>query len=386
MPLKLYPRPNGIFHIRGTVQGRRVDESSRTRVRSEAEQIKAHLEADLFKRAVYGDRAVATFAEAADLYTLAGKPTDHLLPLIDRIGLTPLKRIDQEYVDRLAAAMKPDAKPATRIRQIYTPISAVMNFAAPKLCDPIKLIKPKGAGKRVDYLTPAEAETLLGFLPPHLSRLVTFYLATGCRATEALNLEWRDVSSRCERVVLWETKNYSRGVDVQHRGRNAIPARPTFNGFVWLNSDGEPWHSYDAVNLMVGRYCKRHAPDGRPLTREERRDPKAPRFRHVHNHLLRHTWATWAYAVTRDLTFLMQQGGWRSPTMVLRYAHAASDDLARQVKDHGWEIRGGKKLPNKALARTQAEHPSQESPNLAGRFTTRSDKTRQSRARKTNGA
>lgn len=323
MPLKLYERPNGIFHIRGTVQGRRVDESARTRVRAEAEQIKARLEADLFKRAIYGDKAVATFAEAADLYTLAGKPGDHLAPLLKRIGLTPLKDVDQEFVDRLALEMKPGSAPATRIRQIYTPISAVLNFVAPKLCDPIKLAKPKGAGKRVDYLTPAEVETLLGFLPPHLSRLVTFYIATGCRASEALNLEWRDVSLGGERIVLWETKSdYSRGVTVQHRARKALPPRPDANDFVWLNAAGEPWHAYDAVNLMLRRHCEKNG------------------FRHVHCHLFRHTWATWAYAVTRDLTFLMGQGGWRSPTMVLRYAHAASDDLAADVRAHGWEIRG----------------------------------------------
>jgi integrase len=369
MPLKLYPRKNGIFHIRGTVQGRRVDESARTRVRSEAEQIKAQLEADLFKRAVYGDKAVATFAEAADLYTLAGKPTDHLLPLIDRIGLTPLTKIDQEYVDRLAIEMKPDAKPATRIRQIYTPISAVMNFAAPKLCDPVKFAKPKGAGKRVDFLTPAEVETLLGFLPAHLSRLVTFYVATGCRATEALALEWRDVSPKGERVVFWDTKaDYPRGVDLQHRARRGLPTRPDQNDFVWANASGEPWHAYDAVNLMLRRYCERNG------------------FRHVHCHLLRHTWATWAYAVTRDLTFLMQQGGWKSVTMVMRYAHAASPDLAKEVTNHGWEIRGGKRLQNKALARTKAEHPSQESPNPDGVFPTRSNKRRQISTKTTSGA
>lgn len=325
MPLKLYARPNGIFHIRGTVQGRRVDESSRTRVRAEAEQIKAKLEADLFKRAIYGDKAVATFAEAVDLYTLAGKPTDHLAPLVSRFGLTPLKDIDQEFLDRVAAEMKPDSAPATRIRQIYTPVSAVMNFVAPKLCDPVKFVKPKGVGKRVDYLTPAEVETLINFLPPHLMRLVVFYVATGCRATEALNLEWRDVSVGGERAVFWDTKmGYSRGVDLQLRARRNLPPRPEENDFVWLNSEGEPWHAYDAVNLMLRRHCERNG------------------FRHVHCHLLRHTWATWAYAVTRDLNFLMQQGGWRSPTMVLRYAHAASPDLAAAVLAQGWEIRGGR--------------------------------------------
>jgi integrase len=337
MPLKLYQRPNGIYHIRGSVQGRRVDESARTRVRAEAEQIKARLEADLFTRAVYGDKAVATFAEAVDLYTLADRPTDHLAPLVRRIGLTPLRDIDQGFVDRLAAEMKPDGKPATRIRQIYTPISAVMNFVAPKLCDPVKFVKPQGAGKRVDYLTPGEAETLLGFLPAHLARLVTFYLATGCRASEALNLEWRDVSLGGERVVFWDTKErYPRGVTLQRRARQNLPTRPDKNEFVWLGSRGEPWHAYDAVNLALRRAC---ADNG---------------FRHVSCHLFRHTWATWAYAVTRDLTFLMDQGGWRSPTMVLRYAHAASDDLARDVKRHGWEIRGTNRGQSSRVSPKQA--------------------------------
>lgn len=347
MPLKLYQRPNGIYHIRGTVQGRRVDESARTRSRAEAEQIKARLEADLFKRAVYGDRAVATFAEAVEHYLLADKPADHLDALVRRIGLTPLKDIDQAFMDSLAAEMKPGSAPATRIRQIYTPVSAVMNHVAPTLCAPVRFKKPKGAGKRVDYLTPAEVETLLGFLPDHLAKLVTFYVATGCRATEALNLEWRDVSLASERAVFWETKSdYSRGVYLQHRARGALPARPDENGFVWLNASGQPWHAYDAVNLMLRRHCEKNG------------------FRHVHCHLFRHTWATWAYAVTRDLTLLMSQGGWKSPTMVLRYAHAASDDLARSVKDHGWEIAGGKRLPIKAK-RTLREQPSQKSPRRA---------------------
>lgn len=338
MPLKLYERPNGIFHIRGTVQGRRVDESSRTRVRAEAEAIRAQLEADLFKRAIYGDKSVATFAEAVDLYTLAGRSTEYLLPLVDRIGLTKLREIDQEFMDRLALEMKPHAAPGTRIRHIYTPVSAVMNFVAPKLCDPVRFRKPEGVGKRVDYMTPQEVEILLGFLPPHLQRLVAFYVATGCRASEALGLEWRDVSSKGERVVFWDTKmDYARGVDLQRRAQRTLPPRPEENEFVWLNAKGDPWHGYDAINLMLRRHCEVHRPDGTPC----RRDAPGPRFRPVYCHLFRHTWATWAYAVTRDMTFLMQQGGWKSVSMVMRYAHAASDDLAEDVRSHGWEIKRG---------------------------------------------
>jgi integrase len=65
-----------------------------------------------------------------------------------------------------------------------------------------------------------------------------------------------------------------------------------------------------------------------------------PKLRPVHCHLFRHTWATWAYAVTRDLTFLMQAGGWRTPSMVMRYATTGRTILARAVLAKGWEIQG----------------------------------------------
>lgn len=325
MPLYLYERKNGVWHIRGTVQDRRVDQSARTRVKAEAEAIRAQLEADLFKRAVYGDKAVATFAEAAADYMTAGGSTEHMTPLLLEIGKTKLADINQRFVDQLAHKMKPDAKPSTRLRQVYTPISAVMNFASKEgLCDPVRYRKPSVDNARVDYLTPAEAEKLLGFLPAHMKPLITFYLATGCRATEALELDWGSVSPEGKRVVFWDTKGgYPRGVDVQRRARAVFPKRPDpEQGPVFLNKEGEPWHAYDAINLTLRRYAEKHG------------------FRHVHCHLFRHTWATWAYACTRDLTFLMQAGGWKSVDLVMRYAHAASEDLARSVLDHGWEFHG----------------------------------------------
>lgn len=341
MPLSLYQRPNGLWHIRGTVQRKRYDQSARTRVKAEAEAIRAKLEAEAFKRAVYGDRAVATFGEAAEGYLLAGGAPDHLTPLLLEIGQTPLKDIKQTFLDRLAQRMKPSAKPATLVRQIYTPVSAVMNFGAEEgLCDPVRFRKPKVESRRVDYLTPAEAEILLGFLPDHLRRLVTFYLATGCRATEALALDWRDVSPKGERVVFWETKGgYARGVNLQRRARDLLPERT--GGAVFPH-----WHGYDAVNLALRRLCARHDPNGRPVKSGD----KGPRFRHVHCHLFRHTWATWAYACTRDLTYLMQTGGWKSASMVTRYAHPASDDLADMVMDGGWEF-GGREIISLAKAR-----------------------------------
>ena len=320
------PEPDAVYWVRGTVQGQHVKQSTGARVRAHAEEIRAQLEADLFKRAVYGPKAVATFAEAALGYMQAGGERTHLPALLHAIGNLTLREVDQGVCDRLAAA-RPGKKPATYVRQIYAPISAVMTFAhEQKLCDPLKLRKPVIKNGRTEYLRPVEAEAWIESLPPHLAILITFYLATGCRASEALGLDWKDVSSSCERAVFWDTKaDYPRGVNLPNRAIAALPERPAAGGKVFLNSRGEPWHGYDAINLML----KRH-----------RAKPGNENLVPVHCHLLRHTWATWAYAVTKDLTFVMAQGGWRSLTLLGRYTHAASGDLSGDVLAHGWTFLG----------------------------------------------
>ena len=325
MPLKLYKRPNGIFYLRGTVQDRRFDESTRTRDRGQAEQIRAKAEADAFRAHVYGEPSVKTFAEQATDYMRAGGERDHIAPLLLAIGHRLVSEIGQREIDAIAADRVSAAArqgrtlaPATLIRQIYTPAAAILNH---ERASKITFRKPPVRNARTAFLQPSEAQAVLDAIPPHLARLVVFYLATGCRASEALALDWQDVSPEGERVVFWRTKaGYPRGVDLIAKARLALPARGT--GPVFRNQFGEPWHAYDAVNLMLKKHGERA---GLP---------------HVHCHLFRHTWATWAYAMTRDLTFVMQQGGWRSLALLGRYTHAASPDLASAAKAHGWEIIG----------------------------------------------
>jgi len=352
MPLKLYKRPGSeVYYIRGKVQHLSWDRSAKTTSRSEAEALKAKIEADLFKRAVYGDKAVATFDEAVTLYLDADGSPDHLEPIMDRIGHRLLSDINQSLVDKLAREMKPDASASTRVRQIYTPILAVMNQAAiAKLCDPIRLKKPKVAGGRTAWLTPQQVEDWLDALPAQGKAIVTFYVGTGCRATEAIDLPGRDVTLGERRAVFWEdsTKGgYSRGVDLQARVREVLPPRPANpDAQVFRNSKGEPWHAYDAINTMLKKVRATRAKDiaaGSDL----------PALAPAHCHLFRHTWATWAYAVTRDLTYLMSQGGWKSVSMVMRYTHVGTDDLADAVLAAGWEF-GGRSAPRPPISAAKA--------------------------------
>ena len=48
-------------------------------------------------------------------------------------------------------------------------------------------------------------------------------------------------------------------------------------------------------------------------------------------HDCRHTWASWHYAANRDVGALMKLGGWKSVSMVLRYAHVNVGELAHTI-------------------------------------------------------
>lgn len=349
MPLSVYLRPSGVYHIRGTHYGERVDRSAQTRSRTQAEQVREKYERDIFAKIIQGKAPERTFADAALGYMRGGGERLHLTPIIAKLGELPMSSVTQDLIDALALELFPKAADSTRLRKVYTPISAVMNWGADAWGQARRRIKrpspPKG---RIDWRTPAEIEQWLAEAE-HLAPFLTFMVGTGLRASEAIELDWKNVSPAAQRVQLWapDTKaRETRHVDLQPRVRACLPQR--LEGRVWRNLRGKPWHGYDAVNLWLRRAAARKG---------------LPR---LHLHVLRHTWATWAYAITKDLTFLMAHGGWASVDLAMHYVHAGTDDLADEVRKHGWYGPYG-------------EHASQESPKLDSTFLSRSDKKRQVR-------
>lgn len=328
MPLRLERYASGIYRLRGSHHGRRVDASTRTRVLADAEKVREATERKIFDEVVLGKAPARSFAEAAAGYMRGGGEREHLTPVLVRIGRLPMKDVTQDVIDRLAFDIYPEdaASDATRLRKVYTPVSAVMNWGADAWgLDKRRIRRPKPSPGRVDWRTPQEIETLLEHAG-HLAPILTAFVGSGARASEMVDLQWRDVSPAGARLTLWETKGgYARHVDLGARVRAALPQRGL--GPVWRNSRGLPWHGYDAINLQLRKLCARHA------------------LPHIHLHVLRHTWATWTYAVTRDLTFVMAQGGWKSAELALRYVHAGTDDLAADVIAHGW-AESGTNLPH----------------------------------------
>src|ERR1700726_4747077 len=131
MPLKLVKRPKSPnWVIRGTLRGSRIEESTGVADKKAAEEIRAKREAEILKETVYGKQATATFAHAAASYLENGGSNKFLKPVLDHFATTPLARIDQQALDAGAKKVYPNAGPATRNREFYTPASAVLHHAA----------------------------------------------------------------------------------------------------------------------------------------------------------------------------------------------------------------------------------------------------------------
>ncbi|HEX8713852.1 MAG TPA: site-specific integrase, partial [Terracidiphilus sp.] len=176
--------------------------------------------------------------------------------------------------------------------------------------------------RRIRFLTHAEADRLLEALPEHLRPVVQFALATGCRMSEILHLEWQRVD--LERRVAWldpgTTKNgEGRGLPLNN---DAVLALRSIQG-------KHPEWCFTYEGKMMQRI-------GSAWDRSLRR-AGIENFRF---HDLRHTWASWHVMSGTSLQELMELGGWKSYEMVLRYAHLAPEHLAGAAQriERAWEV------------------------------------------------
>lgn len=320
--LKLVRRPKSPYWIiRGTLRGVRVEESTGTGNKQAAEEIRVKREHDILTESVYGRSATATFAHAALSYLESGGTKRFIEPIIEHFGTTLLAKIGQDAIDRGARKLYPDATPATRNRQFYTPVSAVMTHAAKRgWCAPLILERPPQPKGRTRWLKLEEANRLIEACGEHLRPLVIFLLYTGARAGEALWLDWRNVDLSRAHVIFEKTKNGDpRGVSLHQRVIAALANLPHREGEVFRRPDGLPYARPDGDDLDDTSAGGRIKKAFKGACRRAGITDFTP-------HGCRHTWATWHYGQNRDLAKLMALGGWRTPSQVWRYAHTNVDE------------------------------------------------------------
>lgn len=350
--LKLVRRGR-VWWITGTTgpsDGRKiVRESTGTDSRDLAEAVRAKREREVYEAAVFGERAVVLFSDAVTSF-LGSRPdiskgdARRVGRLLDHFGATKLSAIGQAEADRAAAALVgPGSTPATRLRAVIAPLSAILHHAARRgWCARPMLERPEPGRRRTDWLTPAQAEALLAAAVPHMRPLLLFLLGTGARVGEALALPWSDVdlnagvatfrntedrrtkSGRDRTVHLPPTVIVALG-NLAHRDGAVfrVPAwrveRDHETGALRRVQVTGPAYRGGSFKTAWRGTCRRAGlldEAGEPLC--------SP-------HALRHTWATWFMGAAKDPLRLMHEGGWRSLDLVTRYAHLMPSTMAPSV-------------------------------------------------------
>jgi len=352
MPLKIITRPGGsIFYLRGAVLGQKVYESTGTSDRSVADQIRIKRETEISREAVHGKQATRTFADAAGSYLTAELRTpataESIRKLLLHFGATPLAKIGQDSLDTAFRALLKDgvmATPATKVRAVITPLSAVLTHASYLgWCATPRFKKPRIAATSTNFLLPAQADALIAAAAPHLRPLLTFLIGTGCRMSEALELEWSHVDLRGARARVWQKQDNERRVDLPPRVLIALRTIP----FI-CERTGPVFRSaprYDRAGALVrlgegywlnggkggggqiktawATACRLAGLPGvwRVWTPKGVTKPKRQFVPELTPHDCRHTWASWHALIHRDPFMLKRDGGWASLAMVENYAH-----------------------------------------------------------------
>ena len=229
---------------------------------------------------------------------LRGRTLDQVSrDLIDRLVSRQLSRRSDRTKDLYVALIRAIFRKAMREWEWIDAMPAFRTYA--------KAVRP-----RVRFLTTEQAEAVLERLPAHQREVVLFALATGLRQRNILDLTWDrvDLARRIATIEEADTKN-----------GEAL---------------GVPLN--DVAVAVLERQKGRHRTHvftyrGRPLrtanTRARRSALKACGIKDFRWHDLRHTWATWLRQNDVPTWVLQELGGWKSESMVRRYAHMSVKHL-----------------------------------------------------------
>ena len=337
MPIKLLsPRPGKTPYYagRGKHLGIYVDRSTQARQRGLALKIIRQWEQDI-ERGLFVRPDDPTFASAALSYMQAGGERRPLVPILRHFGETPLKLIGQQAIDSAAARLMPDATAATRNREVYTPISAVLKHAGYDF----KIRRPKGWRGRIvrRWLWPEQAWRIIDAaysLDAELGLLCVMLLFGGLRISEQLAM-------RCDDVRL------SEGFAFVPTSKNGEPQPMHLTPLMierlaahpqGLDRSGERlfrYHKGGGLDWKLIQACA--VASGLPAPKRAGRGSRWPslpdyEFDWVSWHTFRRTYATWMrrYGGLDDKD-LVDTGRWKTIESASRYAQTVVDEAARKA-------------------------------------------------------
>lgn len=352
MPLRLYPpRPGKTpnWTIRGTYLGLRVDKSAGTSRKATAQRELRRIEQQI-EAGRFDAEPEQTFADAVCSYLNGGGDRRFIEPLLDHFGLKPLTQIDQASVNAAAVTLYPDASPATRNWQVYTPVSAILKHSGME----ISFVRPENnqGVPRTRFLKPAEAERLLEAgheLSPEFGAFLTMLLYTGLRLSEALRIKKSEVWLDASYMYCPVTKSATpRAVHLPPPVLRAIASIPKASRARIRRRSGESEASWTArardESLRLFSFRK-----GKHLYQLlDRARTAAELGEDVTFHTLRHTYGAWMRRYgglgAREL---VATGTWRDLKSVMRYDHVDTSEEARKADLLPDVLQGGKIVDRK---------------------------------------
>lgn len=291
----------------GSARGR-VRRSARTTDRREAQAFHDRVRGKLWRQDQLEEAPEVTWLEAVRKWREAKNPG---LPDRYRIGAVPVP--DTTVLPLDLAAISKDMQgcsPATwnRLVSLLLVIHKLNGISLPGVER-----RPTTQG-RTRWLSVEEWSRLRKKLLKEsklLEQAARFTLATGLRENNVLELEWKQVDLKRRTAFLHADQ-------VKNREALGVP----------LNDDAM---AVLAERRAIDRRWVFGNPDY-PLTKASNKAwyaaVKKAKLVGFRWHDLRHTWASWAVMSGVRLEELQKLGGWKTYSMVTRYAHLSSDHLA----------------------------------------------------------
>jgi integrase len=301
--------------------GERIRRTTETANKALAQELHDRLKAELWRNAHLGTRpqhgwneAVVRWLKEQSHKATASEDVTKLRWLDQFLGGKPLGTITRALIDRITEAKLAQGCSNATVNRTLEVLRAILRKCvddwewldrAPK----IRMLKEPT--RRIRFLTHEEARQLLAMLPPHLSDMAAFTLATGLRAANVTDLQWTQVD--LVRRLAWVHAD-------QAKARKAIPVPLNAEAVVLIRKrlGQHPTHVFSFR--------------GKPITQVSTKAWYAALQRagisDFRWHDLRHTWASWHVQNGTPLYALQEMGGWASTEMVRRYAHLAADHLA----------------------------------------------------------
>jgi integrase len=302
-------RRGRIYWIKLSTESGPIRESSGSTDKREAQAFHEKRKSEIWRQEKLGEAPPVTWGEAVATWL---KVKERSLPeryMIATLGLPPATLLPLPTEKISAAVTTKSAGSWNRYLSLVQGIHSCVGLQT----SPIK--RRQTTPGRTRWLTAEEWQRLRKHLSGVMLDLADFSIATGVRENNALNLEWSQVDLR--RRVAWFYADQMKG-----RVSHGIP----------LN-DGA-MAVLEARRGIHKRYVFPNPDTGLPYVKASNRAwyaaLKDSRLKGtgVVWHTLRHTWASWFVMNGGSLQELMALGGWKSYSMVLRYAHLAPEHLA----------------------------------------------------------